>query len=120
MVTRESPVDPLLILILRRLSMRLTIGVDAHKQIHMAVMLTATGGIHGTWCGPTTSAGWEEMLQWACSLAEERQWGIEGALNYGRGLVHAIGTVAPSTLVQVRPDHPRVSTTRCSLLMSSA
>ena len=63
-----------------------TIGVDAHKQIHMVVVLNGTGSIQGTWCGPNSHAGWEEMLQWACSLAEERQWGIEGAWNYGRGL----------------------------------
>lgn len=66
--------------------MMLTFGVDAHKQVHMAVVLNATAQIEGTWCGPNNRTGWEEMLQWACSLAKERQWGIEGAWNYGRGL----------------------------------
>ena len=82
--------------------MMLTFGVDAHKQIHMAVVLTATGGIHGTWCGPNSRAGWEEMLQWACSVAEERQWGIEGAWNYGRGLAQHL-VDAGETVFDINP-----------------
>ena len=80
----------------------MTFGVDAHKQIHMAVVLDATGSIQGTWCGPNSRAGWEEMLQWACSLAEERQWGIEGAWNYGRGLAQYL-VDAGETVFDINP-----------------
>ena len=70
-----------------------TIGVHAHKQIHMAVAVTANGSILGAWRGPNSRTGWEELLQWACSLAAERQWGIEGAWNYGRGVAqHLVAT----------------------------
>jgi transposase len=63
-----------------------TIGVDAHKQLHMAVALDVTGTLLGTWLGANTSTGWHEMLQWAHSFAHDCQWGIEGAWNDGRGL----------------------------------
>jgi transposase len=82
--------------------MMLTFGVDAHKQIHMVVVLNGTGSIQGTWCGPNSHAGWEEMLQWACSLAEERQWGIEGAWNYGRGLAQYL-VDAGETVFDINP-----------------
>jgi transposase len=79
-----------------------TIGVDAHKQIHMAVAVTANGSLLDVWRGPNSRTGWEEMLQWACSLAAERQWGIEGAWNYGRGVAQHL-IAAGETVFDINP-----------------
>ena len=64
----------------------LTIGVDAHKSVHVAVALDAAGQVCGQWQGANSTAGWTELAAWAQRLGDERQWGIEGAWNYGRGL----------------------------------
>ena len=64
----------------------ITLGVDAHKQVHMAVALDEAGHELGRWRGPNSRRGWEELAGWAAELGEPRQWGIEGAWNYGRGL----------------------------------
>ena len=63
-----------------------TIGVDAHKQVHAAVALDDTGKALSHWRGPNSRAGWTALHEWAVGLGAPRQWGIEGAWNYGRGL----------------------------------
>jgi transposase len=62
-----------------------TIGVDAHKCVHQALALDAAGTILGTWRGANTADGWQQLFTWAATLPTPRQWGIEGAWQYGRG-----------------------------------
>ncbi len=64
----------------------ITIGVDAHKHMHMAVALDERGRVTGQWRGENSAAGWDEATRWARALGEERRWGIEGGGGYGRGL----------------------------------
>ena len=63
-----------------------TIGVDAHKRIHVALALDDAGREIGEWQGRNSVAGWRDVSQWASGFEGERQWGIEGAWGYGRGL----------------------------------
>ena len=63
-----------------------TIGVDAHKSVHHALALDDTGMVLGSWRGANTADRWQQLLSWALTLPGARQWGIEGAWNYGRGL----------------------------------
>jgi transposase len=64
----------------------ITIGVDAHKRVHVAVALNAAGQVLEQWRGPNTLEGWQALRDWAQALGRPRRWGIEGAWNYGRGL----------------------------------
>jgi transposase len=64
----------------------ITIGVDAHKRIHVALAIDEAGREVGTWKGANSVSGWRALEQWGAGVGEERQWGIEGAWNYGRGL----------------------------------
>jgi transposase len=64
----------------------LTVGVDAHKQVHVAIALDELGRPVGQWHGPNTVSRWQSLFEWAEQLGTPRQWGIEGAWNYGRGL----------------------------------
>ncbi|HEV2124243.1 MAG TPA: IS110 family transposase [Chloroflexota bacterium] len=63
-----------------------TIGTDAHKHVHQALALDDAGTILGTWRGANTPDGWQQLLTWATTLPIARQWGMEGAWQYGRGL----------------------------------
>ena len=64
-----------------------TLGVDAHKRIHVAVALDEAGREIAQWRGPNSAVGWRRLFEWAIGLdAGPRHWGIEGAWNYGRGL----------------------------------
>src|SRR5579859_68511 len=70
----------------------ITIGVDAHKQMHVAVALDETGRPVGQWQGANASGAWRNLHQWAKELGPARRWGIEGAWNYGRGCAqHLVG-----------------------------
>src|SRR3954454_942028 len=80
----------------------LTIGVDAHKQLHVAVALDDTGVIVEQWRGPNSTTGWTQLQQWAASHGPMRRWGIEGAWNYGRGLAqHLVAT--GETVYEINP-----------------
>ncbi len=64
----------------------LTIGVDAHKRVHMAVAVDAAGREVSRWRGPNSVEGWQTLTRWAVDLGAVSRWGVEGAWNYGRGL----------------------------------
>ena len=80
----------------------ITIGVDAHKRVHAAVALDETGREVAQWRGSATACGWDALRCWAATLGAPRQWGIEGAWNYGRGLAqHLVG--AGEAVYEVNP-----------------
>jgi len=64
----------------------IAVGVDAHKRLHVAVALDQGGHVLGKWKGANDPRGWGSFLDWCASLGPERQVGIEGAWNLGRGL----------------------------------
>jgi transposase len=68
----------------------LIIGVDAHKTVHAAVALDNAGREVDQWRGANRLEGWEDLRDWARALDAERQWGIEGAGQYGRGLAQLL------------------------------
>lgn len=76
-----------------------TIGVDAHKRVHMAVVIDTGGREVTTWRGANTPAA---LQQWAASLDGERRWGIEGTGQYGHGLAQTLVT-AGEPVVEVNP-----------------
>jgi transposase len=80
----------------------LTIGVDAHKRMHAAVAVDALGREVDHWRGPNAPAGWQELAAWGAGLSAERQWGIEGAWQYGRGLAQTL-VAAGDAVVDVNP-----------------
>jgi transposase len=68
----------------------LTIGVDPHKRLHVAQAIDEAGNDVADWRGPNSPDGWTQLAGWAADLAAERQWGIEGAWSYGRGLAQQL------------------------------
>ena len=64
----------------------ITIGVDAHKRVHVAYAVNDAGHELGQWRGPNSAAGWYQLTAWAHDFTGERRWGIEGAWGYGRNL----------------------------------
>src|SRR5262245_42280821 len=62
------------------------IGVDTHKEMHVAVALDAFGGQLDTEEIPTTEAGYRRLFCWARELGLPA-FAIEGTGSYGAGLV---------------------------------
>ena len=84
-MTRESPVSPKATIPSTEVRM-ITIGVDAHKRVHVAVALDAAGRQLGHWKGANCARAWQELKDWAAAFGGQRVWGVEGAWSYGRGL----------------------------------
>jgi transposase len=61
------------------------IGVDTHKQAHVAVALDRLGRLIDSLTVPATMVGYRQLLVWAHGLGQPT-FGIEGCGSYGAGL----------------------------------
>ena len=73
------------------------VGVDTHKHVHAAVVISALGIRLGTMTIPTNPKGYRDLAAWACSFGTIRAFGVEGTGSYGaalarflRGQEHAV------------------------------
>lgn len=80
----------------------ITIGVDAHKRVHMAVAVDAAGRELARWRGPNSVAGWQALARWAAAFGGPVHWGIEGAWSYGRGLAQHL-VASGAAVYEVNP-----------------
>ena len=80
----------------------ITIGVDAHKRVHVALALDEAGREIGHWQGKNSAAGWRDLAQWAGAMGTDKQWGIEGAWGYGRGLAQHL-VASEETVYEINP-----------------
>jgi transposase len=80
----------------------ITIGVDPHKRLHVAQAIDEAGSDVDGWRGPNSVDGWASLTAWAVSLGTERQWGIEGAWSYGRGLAQQLVSLG-ETVFDINP-----------------
>jgi transposase len=62
-----------------------TVGVDTHSNIYVAVALDQLGRRLGTTTIPTTPEGYQQLESWARQLGEVDAFGIEGAGSWGAG-----------------------------------
>jgi transposase len=81
-----------------------TLGVDTHADIHVAVALDHLGGMLGALEIPTTRAGYQQLLEWASSLGVIDRVGIEGTGSYGAGLFRWLRARGITVIEVDRPD----------------
>ena len=62
------------------------LGVDTHKDVHVAAVLTALGVLLATSSFPTTATGYRAMLVWARGFGVVRRAGVECTGSYGAAL----------------------------------
>jgi transposase len=65
---------------------QVTVGVDTHKQFHVAHAVDGLGRPLGTYRLPASSGGYEDFVSWARSLGQLIRVGIEGPGHFGAGL----------------------------------
>ncbi|MBZ9650364.1 IS110 family transposase [Sphingobium sp. 3R8] len=66
------------------------IGVDTHKDVHVAVAINGLGARLATASFPVTSKGYRQMAAWAAEHGTVHAFGIEGTGSYGAGLTRAL------------------------------
>jgi transposase len=62
------------------------LGVDTHRDEHVAALLTPLGGLVATAAFPTTADGYRDLLTWAGSFGELHRAGVECTGSYGAAL----------------------------------
>jgi transposase len=82
----------------------IVVGVDTHKDAHVAVALDLLGARLSDVRVPSTLAGYSQLVEWAADLGAISAIAVEGTNCYGAGLTRFV-TGHGHTVVEVnRPD----------------
>jgi transposase len=92
---RTTPADP---------AMQVTVGVDTHRDLHVAVALDQQGRWLGTRSFPTTPAGFAALTTWATRYGALGTLGIEGTSSYGASLARWLRARGLMVVEIDRPD----------------
>lgn len=83
---------------------RVVIGVDTHKELHVAVALDGLGRRVDSATVPTTVAGYRQLVAWAESHGEVEAFGVEGTGSYGAGLARHLRGADHQVVEVLRPN----------------
>src|SRR5437764_9058867 len=78
------------------------IGVDTHKDEHVAVACDRLGAQVDAWTVAANGAGYRQLWQWASALGEPA-FALEGAGSYGAGLARVLEAAGASVYECERP-----------------
>lgn len=80
------------------------VGVDTHKDIHVAVAIDTLGRRQGQLAIPATAAGYQQLHRWALDLGPNQGFGVEGTGSYGAGLARYLHNRGAHVIEVNRPD----------------
>jgi transposase len=83
---------------------RVTVGVDTHKDTHVAAARDQLGRRLGITMASATGAGYAQLLAWAHALGDVQAWGVEGTGSYGAGLARFLAAHGQRVWEVNRPD----------------
>jgi transposase len=81
----------------------ITLGVDTHKDIHVAVAPDGLGRRLGTLSVPTIPAGYKALLDWANGFGPLERAGVEGTGSFGAGLTRFLRAQGIEVFEVIRP-----------------
>jgi transposase len=82
----------------------ITVGVDTHVDVHVAVALDQLGRRLGSLSFPTTPTGYGELVAWVGRLGTLEWVGVEGAGSFGAGLTRWLRARGVAVLEVARPN----------------
>ena len=80
------------------------LGVDTHKDVHVAAVVTALGAQVADATFPTTTAGYRQLLAWARGYGVLDRAGVEGTGSYGAALTRYLRRHQVTVIEVNRPD----------------
>lgn len=80
------------------------LGVDTHRDIHVAAVVSTLGALLDTKSFPTTAVGYRRMLTWARSYGVVRQAGVECTGSYGAALSRYLQSAGIAVIDVNQPD----------------
>lgn len=87
------------------------LGVDTHKDVHVAVVLTVLGALLSHREFPATAAGYRQLLAWARSFGVLRRAGVECTGSYGATLARVLRHEGVQVIEVNQPDRPAAAST---------
>jgi transposase len=79
------------------------VGVDTHKEQHVAVALDGLGGVVEDRMIVATDDGYAELVTWAVGLGRPVAFGVEGCGSYGIGLARFLRRHGHQVIEVTRP-----------------
>ena len=83
---------------------RVVIGVDTHKQFHIAVAVSDLGTILARDRFAATASGYQALIAWARSLGHLLVFAVEGTGSYGAGVYSALRCADIGVVEVMRTD----------------
>ncbi|WP_051899233.1 IS110 family transposase [Sciscionella sediminilitoris] len=80
------------------------LGVDTHKDLHVAAVITALGVLVGSKAFPATSTGYRQLLAWARTFGTLRRAGVECTGSYGAALARHLAAEGMQVIEVNQPD----------------
>jgi transposase len=81
-----------------------TIGVDTHRDVHVAAVLDHTGRLLDTQEFPASTRGYVALVTWAERFGPVERIGVEGTGTYGAGLARFVRAYGLEAVEVNRPD----------------
>ncbi len=85
-------------------TIRVTGGVDTHKDVHVAAALDDVGRLLGVESFPTTTAGYRHLVRWLRSHGDVVAVGVEGTGAWGAGLSRHLRSNGVEVREVMRPN----------------
>ncbi len=85
-------------------AVEMVLGVDTHKDVHVAAAVNIHGVLLDSRSFPTTAEGYQAMLDWALALGPIRRAGVEGTHSYGAALTRHLLTAGIGVIEVNQPD----------------
>lgn len=83
---------------------RVVVGVDTHKDEHVAVAINGLGTHLGEYRHRTTPVGYADLERWAIGLGDVAAFGVEGTGSFGAGLARFLSSQGHTVIEVNRPD----------------
>jgi transposase len=80
------------------------VGVDTHKDVHVAAVLTALGVLRESKKFPATAAGYQALLAWVGTFGILRRAGVECTGSYGAALARYLRAAGVEVIEVNQPD----------------
>jgi transposase len=80
------------------------LGVDTHKDLHVAAVITTVGAVAASRSFPTTAAGYHQLLAWARTFGTLRRAGVECTGSYGAALTRQLRAAGITVIEVNQPD----------------